>query len=97
MATVKVRDAFVEGTDEFENPDERESDAGKVVCHVIGPTATHRLSISKLIGSVVQVYESTQRTRCRCTDFLATPIGSGHIHDAKKRLHARTMQTWTFT
>ena len=41
MATVKVRNAFVEGTDEFENPDETESDAGKVARHVIGPTATH--------------------------------------------------------
>ena len=57
---------------------------GKVARHVIEPTAIHRLSISKLIGPVVQVYESTQRTRCRCADLLAAPIGSGRIRDAKK-------------
>ena len=50
---MKVRDVFVEGTDEIENPDETESDAGKVACHVIGPTAIHRFFISKRIGSVV--------------------------------------------
>ena len=33
---------------------------GKVVHHVIGPAAIHQLSISKLIGPVVQVYELTQ-------------------------------------
>ena len=58
---------------------------GKVARHVIGPTAIHRLSISKLTGPVVQVYESTQRTRCRCADLLVAPIGSGRIRDAKKK------------
>ena len=50
---MKVRDAFVESTDEFQNPDETENDTGKVAQHVVGPTATHRFFISKLIGSVV--------------------------------------------
>ena len=50
---------------------------GEVVRHVIGPTAIYWLSISKLIGPVVQVYESTQQMRCQCADLLAAPIGSG--------------------
>ena len=69
----------------------------KLARHVIGPSAIHRMSISKLIGPVVQVYESTQRTRCRCADLLATPIGSGRIRDAKKRLAVFSGQTWTST
>ena len=73
----------------------RVSLVGKVVHHVIGPTAIHWLSISKLIRPVVQAYESMQRMCCRCMDLLAAPIGSGCIRDAKKRLHVRTMQRWT--
>ena len=64
---------------------------GKVACHVIGPVAIHQLSITTLIGPVVQVYELMQRTHCRCVDLMAALIGSGCIRDAKKRLHARSL------